>query len=186
MDALEDLFLREGFGQLKLSDVATRAKCSRRTLYQLAPSKDELVVLVVDRVLQRLGAGARDAAQREERRIDQLRTYLNTVAAGFQRASLAFSRDVDAHPATRRVFAAHTAYSVTLMESIVVAGIRDGEFRNVHPGFTAQVLSDGITSVLDPEFLERSQLTLSAALAELGNLVAYGLIREPAGVSYNT
>ena len=37
--ALEALILSEGFSSLSVSDIASKLKCSKRTLYELAPSK---------------------------------------------------------------------------------------------------------------------------------------------------
>ena len=51
LDALEDMVLREGFASLGVSAIANRLSCSKRTLYDLAPSKRELVLLVLDRFL---------------------------------------------------------------------------------------------------------------------------------------
>ena len=46
-DALVDLFLAKGFRQLTLDDIAAELSCSKRTLYALADSKEQLVLLAV-------------------------------------------------------------------------------------------------------------------------------------------
>ena len=42
-DALVELLLAEGFAHLTLDDLAARLRCSKRTLYALAGSKEQLV-----------------------------------------------------------------------------------------------------------------------------------------------
>ena len=60
---MEHLFAG-GFATLTMAELAARLNCSLRTLYALAPSRDELVLVVVDRNLWRVGRAARDAVRR--------------------------------------------------------------------------------------------------------------------------
>src|SRR4051812_8968716 len=54
IDALEQLFLQEGFRSVTVDELAARLKCSKRTLYEVASSKQELFLLVVERWLERI------------------------------------------------------------------------------------------------------------------------------------
>ncbi|HEY0775855.1 MAG TPA: helix-turn-helix domain-containing protein, partial [Nocardioidaceae bacterium] len=47
LDRLVALMAAEGFSQFTLDDLAERLRCSKTTLYALAPTKQELVVEVV-------------------------------------------------------------------------------------------------------------------------------------------
>src|SRR5699024_8290467 len=47
LDRLVALMTTEGFANFTLDDLAARMRCSKTTLYSLAPSKQELVVAVV-------------------------------------------------------------------------------------------------------------------------------------------
>ena len=47
LDGLQALFLAEGFRYLSLDVLAARLRCSKTTLYALAPSKEQLAVAVV-------------------------------------------------------------------------------------------------------------------------------------------
>ena len=75
LDQLERLFLEEGFGGISVRELAASVGCSRRTLYELAPSKDELVLVVLDRFLHRVGRTALDAIDREQPYADRIRSY---------------------------------------------------------------------------------------------------------------
>ena len=52
--------------------------CSRRTLYELAPSKEQLQLVVLDRLLQRIGRQALAAVALDGPVIDQLRQYVTS------------------------------------------------------------------------------------------------------------
>ena len=62
LDRLGTLF-DDGFADLTMADIAANVGCSLRTLYDLAPSRDELVLTVIDRNLRRIGRGAISAIQ---------------------------------------------------------------------------------------------------------------------------
>ena len=49
--ALEDLeeLIKGGYPQLTMSEIATNLKVSLRTLYEIAPKKEELILIAVDR-----------------------------------------------------------------------------------------------------------------------------------------
>ncbi|MGN0066022.1 MAG: TetR/AcrR family transcriptional regulator, partial [Nocardioides sp.] len=53
VDGLVELFLAEGFLPFSLEDLAVRLKCSKSTLYSLAPSKEQLFVTVVRNYFRR-------------------------------------------------------------------------------------------------------------------------------------
>lgn len=41
LDGLEEIFREEGFRRLTIGELATRLRCSRSTLYAMAPTKEE-------------------------------------------------------------------------------------------------------------------------------------------------
>ena len=64
LDSLVDILVAEGFSDWKMGVLASRLSCSRSTLYKLAPSKTELIVLVLNRVIDSIMADALEAAGR--------------------------------------------------------------------------------------------------------------------------
>ena len=47
LDELIELFLAEGFLELGVGDLAARLRCSRTTIYQVADSKEQIVLAAV-------------------------------------------------------------------------------------------------------------------------------------------
>ena len=64
-DRLVDYLLRHGFGRLTVEDLARELHCSKSTLYQLAPSKSELVVLAVRQFFREVAAVQRLAKEKK-------------------------------------------------------------------------------------------------------------------------
>ena len=62
-----------------MSQIANILKVSLRTLYELAPSKEELVLIAVDRLLFKIGKEAQNSIDSNDSPLTQLKKYLNAL-----------------------------------------------------------------------------------------------------------
>jgi AcrR family transcriptional regulator len=175
---LEALFKAEGFAHLTAEELAARLRCSRRMLYQLAPSLDELAALVVDRFFQHMGRTCFAMASAGRTRTEQLDAYMRSGNAEFATLSPTFNRDMQALPATRRLADAHLAFGVTIFESILELGVDEGDFAPINPSFVARMFLAGLLRLLDPQLLRETNLTVPAAIDEYANLILNGIRRR--------
>ena len=67
--------LEKGIPELTMSELASKLKISLRTLYEIAPSKDQLITMTVDNILKKLGKSALEQVSKIESPIDKLDTY---------------------------------------------------------------------------------------------------------------
>lgn len=174
LDQLESLFLQEGFSGFSVRELAAHVGCSRRTLYELAPSKDELVLLVFDRFLHRVGRAALDSIDETSPHADQIRSYF-LGGLELQRISLVFGEDLADEPAARRLFDRHYAFVMAVVEELVERGIAAGEFRAVTPRVVAGALAGGAQLFHQPDVLTDSGAELATATDELLDLVIRSL-----------
>lgn len=174
LDELESLFLQEGFSGFSVRELAAHVGCSRRTLYELAPSKDELVLIVFDRFLHRVGRAAIDAIDESTSLSAQIRSYF-LGGLELQRISQVFGEDLADDPPARRLFDRHYAYVMAVVEELVGRGIAAGEFRPVTPRVVAGVLAGGAQLLSQPQVLAGSGIELAAATDELLDLVTRSL-----------
>ena len=78
IDALERL-LEEGVPELTMSEIAKKLKISLRTLYEIAPSRDKLILMTMDNILKKLGKFAMDSVEDIDSPINKLEKYLFIV-----------------------------------------------------------------------------------------------------------
>ncbi len=78
IDALERL-LEQGVPELTMSEIAKKLKISLRTLYEIAPSRDKLILMTMDNILKKLGKFAMDSVQDIDSPINKLEEYLFIV-----------------------------------------------------------------------------------------------------------
>lgn len=174
LDQLEALFLQEGFSGFSVRELAAHVGCSRRTLYELAPSKDELVLIVFDRFLHRVGRAALEAIDETTSHAEQIRSYF-LGGMELQRISLVFGEDLADDPAARRLFDRHYGYVMAVVEELVERGVAAGEFRAVRPRVVAGLLAGGAQLFNQPDVLADADVDLAAATDELLDLVIRAL-----------
>ena len=174
LDQLETLFLQEGFSGYSVRELAAHVGCSRRTLYELAPSKDELVLLVFDRFLHRVGRDALEAIDIDRPYAEQIRSYF-LGGIELQRISQVFGDDLADEPATRRLFDRHYGYVMAITEQLVEQGIAAGEFRPVTPAVVAGVLAGGAHFFNQPDVQTDSGVALEQVAGELVDLILHSL-----------
>lgn len=175
LDELEAVFLRDGFATLTVAQLAAEVGCSRRTLYELAPSKDALVLMVLDRFLHRVGRAARQTIDPTAPIPDQLRSYFNG-AVELQRLTAAFADDLADDPAARRLLDRHFRYVMAVLEDLIERGIDAGVFRPVPAGVAAGVLAGSGLYFSQPEILHDVGLGRDEASAEIADLVLRSLL----------
>lgn len=175
-DGVLALILGEGFAHLRLDDVAARLHCSKRTLYTLAGSKEQLVRAAVVRFF-------RDATGRVERAVTgaasapsaRIAAYLDAVATELAVASPRFFEDVASFPPAGEVYERNTRAAARRIGEMINDGVVRGVFRSVHAGYVADLVAAQMVRIQQREVAAATGLSDSQAYAELAALVTAGL-----------
>jgi AcrR family transcriptional regulator len=176
LNGLEKLFLAGELGILTIGELATRLGCSRRTLYELAPSKEQLFLLVLDRVMHRIGQTAIAAVDPKLPASVQLRQYaIGSLRYAF--GSLAYD-DVSEVGGAARAVDRHYAFATSVIERIVAGGIDNGEFRPVNPSVAAVVILASAVHLARPDVLEDLGLSLVDAVSQMLEIAVAGLTSQ--------
>jgi AcrR family transcriptional regulator len=175
-DDLAALFLSEGFLHLTTDEIARRLRCSKTTLYRIAPSREEIYAAVVDRYLGRIRDDGVAAATAASDFPSAMIALLGAGVTAAREASWEFVRDMRRHPASRRRLDLHQRRRVADLERLIEAGIRDGAFQGFHPRMVAELILALIGKVFEPDLLASVGLSLAEAYDEAYRIVEYGLI----------
>lgn len=175
LDALEEVFLQNGFVDVSITDLVARARCSRRTLYELAPTKEQLFLLVLDRMWRRLDVYAREAVAREDDAAAKLEAFLGRAAEIFRAPSSAFLAAIQTYAPARRVFDDHVAGYIEYMGELIEDGIRAGQLRPMDPRVAAEVLAAATAQVAGRES-DPDQPSGPEAVAVAARLALFGLV----------
>ncbi len=140
LDQLGRLF-DGGFAELTMADMAASLNCSLRTLYELAPSREQLVLVVIDRNLWRVGRSAMGAIRDDMAPLDAISMYLEAANFAVAGTTAAFARDMDAVPAAQHLSDAHSDYLVAVTRRLLDLAVEHGDIPDVDSAAVARVMA---------------------------------------------
>jgi AcrR family transcriptional regulator len=177
LDELELLVTSERLAELTMSEIASEVNCSLRTLYGIAPSKDELILTVVDRCLHRIGRRAIGALDAELSPVGALRAYLRVVHEAVQSTTSPFARDFAGVPGAQRLLDAHEAYVIAVTQRLLDRAVAAGEIERVDTAAVAHVLGGLGREFARPELADLAAGSPKAAADAIADILLRGLAR---------
>ena len=184
MDELTALFLAHGVSSLTVADIAARLSCSRRRIYALAATKEELFLLVSRRLFDSLVQEGHEVARGKSDISEAITAYLGVGARAAARIGVAFLADLDATEKGRQLSDDYQSARLRGMEHLVDEGVAQGHFAPHNSRLVAEILLGAAQRLRRPQFLREAGLTLEQAFEDLYKLVLHGLLvtgRQAAG-----
>lgn len=173
-----ELVVNDGFDKLTMSELASRLSCSLRTLYELAPSRDELVLLVLDRSLWRIGRDAQAAIDTATDPLDAVRAYLHATNVAVAAWTEPFARDIEAVPSARRLAKGHNDYLFGVTKALLDQAAATGQIAvDIDTAAVAQAISVLGRFYFQPSVRATIDSSPKAAADQLIDLVLDGLRR---------
>lgn len=166
---------RDGFAHLTMAEVASRLNCSLRTLYELAPSRDVLVLMVIDRRLWAIGRVARGAIRGGMSPLDAVRAYLAAATVALNDATPAFVRDIDAMSAGRDLNEAHSNYLVNVTACLLDLAVETGDVSPVDTAAVARIIAGLGREFARPDVLATLRSTPKEAADAMVEIIIAGL-----------
>jgi AcrR family transcriptional regulator len=176
--SLETIFLEEGFRAVTINDLALRLKCSKRTLYEIAPSKQELVLIVMELWLERIRSLGWAGALEHEDPQKRIAAYLQPGVSESRKASPVFLEDLQTFRPALALLEGHQRQRMMVLRGILDDGIKRGRFRKLHAHLVAEMFLVSVTRINEPDFLAAAGMTFSEAFAEFFDLIIHGIV-EP-------
>jgi hypothetical protein len=133
------------------------------------------VLLVIDRMLNRVGKAAHDAAALQPSNLGRAREFLIRGLGEMRAITVLFTDDTAADRAVHDLVASHFSYAAHVFEGIIRSGQDAGEFAPGDPTLIAEVVRAGTESLLNPAVLRASKKTYVEALEDFFAFVSRGL-----------
>ena len=140
LDELEALLVEKELAELTMAQLAARLNCSLRTLYGISPSKDELVLTVMDRRLHRIGREAVESLDPALPPLDALRVYLTTAHEAVDSERGEMARNFLDVPGAKRLFDSHENYLTAVVRGLLDRAVDEGHIDPVDTAAVAHVL----------------------------------------------
>ena len=176
LDELAVVFAADGFADVTVGELAHRLRCSRSTLYRVAPTHDELVLAALGQVFTRIKNRANEAATAAQGDAVRLQVWaLATIeAAGALTPRL--RSDIAAWEPARSALETELQGILADFALLFQAAVEAGEIRPANPIFAFQWLQAACSLANDPAFLESAGLSYSDALEEIRRAFFLGFV----------
>lgn len=176
MAELAALIKKEGIAALSASEIAGRLRCSLRSLYKVAPTKEGLLLVVAQRQFEESLAAGHAAAKAESDPARQLVAYINAGLRTAQQLSTAYLSDLERLPEGRAIFDKYQLMRSEGARAILEDGVRKGVFKPLNIDVVSELLLGAAQRLRHAEFLERANLSLTQAFEEAYELAFSGLL----------
>src|ERR671912_462871 len=133
-DALVEMVLAQGFSRLTMDQVAATLNCSKRTLYALAASKEQLAVLAVRHFFRGATEQVEAAIAATRSPARRVTRYLEAVAEALRPASRDFRNDVAHFAPTAEIYEQNTIAAARRVRELIDEGTRAGAVPQGPPG----------------------------------------------------
>src|SRR5258708_4029294 len=153
LDVVEQVFLRTGIRAVRIGELPAEASCSRSTLYEIAPSKEDLLLLVLDRMMRRIMQRGTHAIEQVADPVDRVRALMMSGAVDLSALGPRFMEAVRQHPPARLLFDRRIAEGRDALESLVAEAVDAGRFRPVNAAVVAEAMIAVLLRFTDPEFV---------------------------------
>jgi AcrR family transcriptional regulator len=175
LDALEELVVGGDLADLTMAELAGELNCSLRTLYEISPRKEDLVLAVVDRRLHRIGRAAIAALDETMTPLDALRVYLSAVNEAVQPSTAAFARDFANLPGAKPLLDAHEGYVMAVTRSLLDRAVAKRQIRSVDTVALAHVLGGLGREFSRPDVIPQIAASPKATADSVSEIILRGL-----------
>ena len=176
---LSRLLKAEGISGLGVAEIAARLRCSRRRLYQVAPTKEGLLVAVAELAFAQARSSGEEGAAREKFASERIRAYMRAGIELAQTLSEAFQCDLEALPAGRAAFDDYQAVRARGLRQLIEEGMRRGELKKLDSLVASEVMFGAASRIRRPEFLSAAGMTLTEAVEAATDIILNGMLSKP-------
>lgn len=182
-EELIDLFLAEGFLAFNIEQLAGRLRCSKSTLYLIAPSKEQIVVAVVRAFFRRATERVESRTQGSGEPSERIGSYLEAISAELKPASPTFFADLDFFAPAQEIYQQNTQIAAKRVQELVAEGMGAKAPSSLYSNFVGVVAGQTMERIHRGEIEALTGLDDSAAYRALADLIVAGIESRTPGTA---
>ncbi|WP_028601352.1 hypothetical protein [Ottowia thiooxydans] len=179
-DGLIQLFLAEGVRNLTVGEMASRLRCSRRRLYDIAQTKEEIFCTTVSRFFYGILEEGNALTRSEKNLTAAIAAYLEVGVRAASRIGVQFLKDVEDSEAARTIFDNYQQARTVRLSQLIDEGVSQGVFVKCHGLVVSELILGAALRLRRPAFLAKANLTIEDAFQEFYRILLGGLMVETA------
>ncbi|MFN8282421.1 MAG: TetR/AcrR family transcriptional regulator [Chitinophagales bacterium] len=176
---LTEIFKEHGLKKYTMDSIASELNITKSTLYHYFSSKDEMVEIVLMKVLSQLGnfesITKNNAIDFEERFYKVLELFSETIT---DISNLMLADLQDDYPLLWNQVQQFIEYTTNVLSNFYDEGKKAGKFVGIHTSIL--VMSDRMffNAISDVDFLTKNKITLRMAFDEYFRMKCFGFIKQ--------
>jgi AcrR family transcriptional regulator len=192
LDEAEELFAQEGFLHFSTDELARRLRCSKRTIYAIAPGREKFFEEVISRRIRKNEQATIATIRHAPNVPAAIRGCIQANVDQAKEASALWTRDLMLFPAGRRAVNQWRANIADELEHLIERGIREGLLRRIDSRVAAEALLTSVLRMFEPDFSAKSRTTAAEGVRQVYEIFWAGLCRgrhdrkQPRGVEKET
>lgn len=179
-DALTNLLLAEGIKGMTVGEIAARMHCSRRRLYDIAQTKEEIFCAAVKHFFDGILAQGEALIEREQDLTAALAAYLGVGVRAASRIGVQFLKDVEDSATARSIFDRYQQARTVRLSQLIDEGVHQGVFAPCHGLVVSELILGAALRLRRPAFLAQADLTIEEAFQEFYRVLLSGLLIDSA------
>lgn len=176
MEALVELVRREGIRHLTIGEMASRLRCSRRRLYSIARTKEDIFCAAVEHHFKSLLDEGEALIEGSKDIIETVVAYQGVGVRASARVSAQFIKDVENSERARASFDAYQKARAAGLVRIIDQGVQEGRFVPCHGLLVSEALLGAAIRIRRSSFLEEANLSMEEAFEEFYRIFLGGLL----------
>lgn len=177
-DALTNLLLAEGIKSLTVGEIASRMRCSRRRLYDIAQTKEDIFCATVERFFHSVLDEGETLIRSEQNLTAAIAAYLGVGVRAASRISVQFLQDVEDSEPARTIFDNYQQARTMRLSQLIDEGVRQGVFVACHGLVVSELILGAALRLRRPAFLAQANLTIEEAFQEFYRILLGGLLAD--------
>lgn len=163
-----------------MDDIASQLGMSKKTLYKLFRSKNDLITAVVQALLQVALATEEKVMQADVPLSQKISNFLLSDMEDFPHPSSLMARDIhNHHPEAFRLLSDFAAKRTERLSKLLEQGIKEGLIAPVPTGFVGELLGSTAETIIRNKMAEKHHLTLQESMKITIQLIMRGLLTLP-------
>lgn len=163
-----------------MDDIASQLGMSKKTLYKLFRSKNDLITAVIQALLQVALATEEKVMQANIPLAQKISNFLLSDMEDFPHPSSLMARDIhNHHPEAYRLLSDFSAKRTERLAKLLEQGIEEGIIASVPTGFIGELLGSTAETIIRNKMAEKHHLILHESMKITIQLIMKGLLTLP-------
>lgn len=174
-----ELIMRFGVRGITIDRVSKRCGISKKTFYKYFSSKDVLVRLIADRIINNMKQKFNQIYQKSISPEEKLNGYFHEAFTAIGEVSMPMLQDLKFYyPDVNEKIVEFRKAQVRIIEQTICDGMKSGKFKKFNPALVTSFITGAASTVLNPDFILEHNMTLEETLMTFKNILLEGLLVE--------